>query len=110
MPTYTPSFGPPAEDGTYICKIISCESKISRNGNTYLSWKLDNGHGVWAYLSTSFIGKGAEIFRSLVRAAKHPDYLSGPVNTDDLLGCFIQAECKKRINADGSYSHYLVVE
>lgn len=106
-PNYEES--PPLNPGTYRCKIISCEQKVSKSsGNNYLNWKLDTG-GSWVYLMTGLSGKGAQKLKELIRAAKYPSYESGAIDTNDLLGCFVMAKLEKQYNQDGTESKYLSV-
>lgn len=105
----------PLPPGIYKARIIGCEFKTSKKGSDYLNWKFETitqnpaTDRQWIYMVTTYSGKGALLFRELVRAAKFPSYENGPINTDDLLGSIVTLHCEKGLNQDGTESPYLKV-
>jgi hypothetical protein len=95
--------------GTYLAFIAACEQKTGKqSGAPYLNWKIDVS-GQWVFHMTGLSGKGAQALKALIRAAKDPNYESGEVDTDTLIGCRINITVDYGINPDGSQSKYLKV-
>jgi hypothetical protein len=90
--------------------------KTSQEKQTpYLNWKFETEtddpktNKQWVYLNHALSGKGAQILKELVRAARNAEYQTGPVNTDDLIGCVVEVQVEFGINRDGTQSKYLNV-
>jgi hypothetical protein len=113
-PIVNPDFseGPKLQPGSYSAKIIGCEQKQSRQGSPYLNWKFETQthdratDRQWIFLATTFSGKGAQLLKSLVKAAKYPAYEGGPINTDELIGSLVTLTVDRNYNQDGSESHF----
>lgn len=104
----TTEAGPQLAPGTYRAQILNCELKTGKTGSRYLNWKFAVG-SQWVFHTNGLTGKGAEVLKDIVRAAKYPDYEGGPINTDDLLGSFITITIDQGVNPDGSPSQYMRV-
>lgn len=88
-PIIEPDFSerPPLQPGKYRAIIKKCEVKTSQKGNTYLGWVFEaEPDNTWVYLNTTYSGRGAQIFKEVIRAAVQPAYEGGPVDTDTCIG------------------------
>jgi len=74
--------------GKYRATIKKCEVKTGKqSGNPYLAWVFETDMDkVWVYLNTTYSGKGAQMFREVIRAAVQPAYENGPIDTDTCIG------------------------
>lgn len=112
MPIVTPDFEnnrPKLVPGPYRARILSCEQKTSKQGASYLNWKLetiDGGHRNWVYLSTTLNGKGAEMLKKLVQCTINSTYGFGAVNTDEMIGKTLIVHVDRNYNQDGSESPF----
>lgn len=102
--------------GTYRAVIAACDQKIAKEkGTPYLQWRLETQtlesatSGFWVYLRTGLSGKGAQILKNLIQCAKDPNYQSGDIDTDELIGCHVTIKVDKGIKPDGTDSQYMEV-
>ena len=87
----TPNFDEPVliTTGMHKCRVSSVREEVGKqSGAPYLKWRLDFAGGRYLFYSTTWSGKGAVKFKDLVRATKFPDYESGEIDFDPLLGFF----------------------
>lgn len=104
-PIVEPDFSerPPLSPGQYRATIKKCEVKTAKgSGNPYLSWVFETDvDRQWVYLNTTYSGKGAQMFRNVIRASLAPTYESGPVDTDQCIGksVLIQVDYDRSPNA-----------
>ena len=106
MPVVQPDFSesfPQMTPGIYICTIASCDLRTSKNGNRYISWKLEteqDKHTV--YYTTMVEGRGSGMLKHFIRCALDPSYEGGGFNTDDLIGKHLVAHLGiKEIESNG---------
>lgn len=116
MPVINPDFSERTlQPGQYPAIIVSCEQKISRAGNPYLSWKFETQtmdkatDRQWVFFATTFSGRGAQLIKSIVQSSINPKYESGPINTDDLLNQRVLVKVEKQLDANGSEGKFLTV-
>lgn len=95
MPKISPNFNDatqPNKAGTYICKIILSEARISpKSGNPYICWKLATvPENRFVYYNTTIVGKGAGMFKHMVNCAGDTAYKQGDYDTDVLNGKMVE--------------------
>lgn len=111
-PVVTPNFdeSPTLQPGEYGARIIGCEVKTSKNNTPYLSFKFETlDTRQWVFTNTGLTGKGAHLLKSIIRASYLPDYESGQIDTDQLLGKTLGIKVDFGMNQDGTQSKYLQV-
>lgn len=111
-PLITPDFEekPQLPPGEYAAKIVGCEMKTSKKGTPYLSFKFETlDSRQWVFTNTGLSGKGAQLFKAIVKAAYMPGYESGPIDTDKLLGRTLNVKCDFQVNPDGTEGKYVQV-
>lgn len=87
-PDFSQEVKPPAP-GIYRARVVSVEQKLSKSsGDPMLNWKIEvAGHGanftVWHI--TMLSGRGVSFLRRFIQAID-ASYVSGPIDTDALIG------------------------
>lgn len=117
MPVITPDFAdrPKLAPGIYPARVIGCEMKQSKSGSPYLNWKFETetsnpaNNRQWVYTGTALVGKGAQLLKKIICATLDPAYESGPIDTDQCIGCEVKIQVDRALNADGSESPFLMV-
>ena len=79
--------------GDYCVRILGCEQRVGKtSGKPYLAWTLEifnssesrfNGRKIWS--NTSFMGKGAGVFKTMVEAITGKTD-SSAIDTDHFIG------------------------
>lgn len=86
-------------EGTYSVRVTSVEQKVSQKGSAYLNWELtvfgaegdfEKFNNRKFFTITMLEGPGAGRLQQFYRCAKG-EKLAGGFDTDDLLGCELQA-------------------
>jgi len=101
----------PITPGTYKSRILTCESKTSKKGDTYLRWELEvfgaedtkvNNRKFW--YNTMLSGKGAGGLKKLLAVTVGP--VDGAFDTESLYGKTVQVVLVQGKDQHGNPSDY----
>lgn len=100
----------PLEEGEYSCEILSCEAKVSKQGNRYLNWKLKTLTGNSLYYTTVIEGRGAGMLKHFLKCALG-NYDQGEFDTDELIHRMVNMYLTvKEVETDRGKSRYFEVK
>lgn len=115
MPEIKPDFSEemrlPTAGNFYDAEIVGVEQRTGQqSGQPYLNWTLKlTESGMKLFYSTPIAGRGAGMFKHLVRCAYMPNYEDGAINTDVIIGRHLSVKLQKKIDERGQEGRYFEV-
>jgi hypothetical protein len=115
----TPNFeecSDPIEPGTYKVRVTKASPGKWKTGTEYVGWEMETvdsedpkNNGRKVFHKTPSHGRGAIFLKQFIMAA-NGEALSGPFNTEDLLGKELRVSLVNGTNQEGDPSGYMEVK